>query len=465
MTLKAASERFITLVSSNLFLKIAFGWFIVQGIFFVLTTRIGLPPDENYHVTFIRLFTENGFLPFVTNQADYLALGEIVRTPFFLYHYLFGFMAMLIGTGDTAVLFMRFVNLLIGVGSLVLVYRIALELKLSRLARNLTVWMLAGTLMFVFVSASVSYDNLFIFLSLASVWLLLKLLHKVTARQALLLLVTVAAGSLVKVNFLPIAVAVLVILTVRYRRSFKAVWADVASSFGRTRWLNISLCVVLAALTFLIVHRYGYNLVKYQAYAPSCTQVQSVEACRSNALFVRNEMVFGSGRLNASKDPIEYAYDWVPLIQNRTYGVFAHETLVPIKITRAWLQVLVVVAVIAVIRMWRKQDRLITLVLGLALFYTAVLMAENYRIYLGSGRFDFAVHGRYLFAVLPLLYLVSNHYILRLFKNVYAQAAFIVVVIGMFFLASLPTYLSQTNPEWYRPSAAETLERVKTTWR
>ncbi len=438
-----------------------FAWFIAQGIFFALTTRVGLPPDENYHVAFIGLFADNHFSPIVANQANYLSLGEVAHTPFFLYHYLLSPIYGILGAGEHTVIVLRLLNLLIGVGSLYLVLKIAGELKLSKLVRNLSLFMLSGTLMFTFIAASVSYDNLFIFLSLAALLLLLQLLSKLTATRLLLMAMVLAAGALVKVNFLALAFAVLVVLGVRLYAARKTLGTIFTKSFGDNKRLNIVLCVILLGLGLLIAQRYGYNLVKYHALQPSCTQVQSLEDCRRNALFVRNEMVFGEGRLTPSKDPFEYVYDWVPLIQNRTYGIFAHEELTPFRITSLWLQALVLLAFVAIFRMWRKTDKHITILIGVCAFYILALLLENYHLYLASGRFDFVVHGRYLFGMLPVLYLVSNHYIFKLVANVYARGALLAISLVMFVLASLPTYLIKTNSTWYMDRPADLLEQLK----
>lgn len=452
-------NRLIAFVSSGFFLKATFVWFMVQGLFFALTTRIGLPPDENYHLAFIDLFANNHFSPFVTNNADYLFLGEVVHSPFFLYHYLFGMVATVLGSGEHGVIILRLLNLLLGVGSLYMVHKIAGELKLNQLVRNLSLFMLSGTLMFVFLFAAVSYDNALIFLSLAGVLLVLKLLAKPTARYLLLLLICLAAGSLIKILFLPLVVAVAVVLTVRYRRSAKPAWRAVRASFGDGKRLNILLGVVLLLLTLLVAQRYGYNLVKYQSLAPSCPKVMSLEECRQNAVFARNEVVYADNHPVPNKDPFEYLYDYVPLVQNRTYGIFAHEELEPLRITRVWLQVVVLLAVVAVVRLWSRRDRLLNVVLWIGLFYALVVLVESYLTFLASGRFGFAVHGRYLFAVLPLLYLVSNHYVDKLLKNAYLKGAFVGLSLLLFVLAGLPTYIMRANADWYRSNVSSVVDR------
>ncbi len=458
---KRFCELLVAFVSSAAFLKLALLWFVLQGIFFALTTRVGLPPDENYHVAFIGLFTEINFSPIVANQTDYLALGEVVRTPFFLYHYLLSPIYAVLGGGEQAVVVLRILNVLIGVSSLYLVYKIAGELKLSKLVRNLSIFMLSGTLMFAFIAASVTYDNLFIFLSLAAILLLIRLLSKIAARDLLLLAVVLAAGSLVKLNFLALAFAVLAVLAARLFAQRKTLRKNLVKTFGAGKRLNAVLCVVLLALGLLVIHRYGYNLVKYHALQPGCAQVMTLKDCRQNALFVRNEMVYGEARLTPGKDPFEYVYDWVPLIQDRTYGIMAHEEMRPLRITSLWVQALILLAFVAAVRMWSKNDRRITIIAGICAFYILVVLLDSYGRYLATGRFDFVVHGRYLFGVLPVLYLISNHYIFKLVTNIYTRGALLAISLVMFVLAGLPTYLVRTTPEWYMERPAEIIEQVK----
>jgi len=428
---------------------------VLQAVFFAFTTRLGLPPDETYHLSYIKLFSENNFSPFLSNQEGYFSLGEAVRTPFFLYHYLLSFPYSL---SDNFV-FMRLINVALGVGSLVLVALIAGELKVPKLVRNLSIFMAANTLMLVFLAGSVSYDNLFIVLSLSSILLAIRLFNKITATHLLLLVACLAAGSLVKINFLPLAAALMIILAVRYHQSYKSVWAAFQKTFAAHRRVNMALCVLVAFLSVLVLHRYGYNVVKYRTYAPACTQVQSLEQCRQHALFVRNETVLGRDHPKPDKDPFEYVYDWIPLIQDRTFGIYGHQDFTPIRIVRASIQILIVLAAAAVIRAWRKKDRLFSLLIGISLFYTFMLLLENYDIYTRSGRMGFVVHGRHMLAVLPVLYIIGNHYMLKVASNLYVKTGLVLMIIAIFAASSLPTYAIKANKTWLNPPSARLLRK------
>jgi len=441
-------DLIVALISSKVFLVGSFVWFAVQGLFFAITIRVGLPPDENYHLSLIKLFSEHSPSPFLADQDGYLALGEVVHTPFFLYHYLMSFPYLLVGDSEWGYVVLRLLNLALALGSMYLVYRIAGELKVSKLVRNLSIFMLVNTLMFVFLSAAVSYDNLFIFLSLATILFLLRLLKGVTAYRFLLFGVAMAAGSLIKVNFLPVAFICLAVLIFRYRNRFSTIWPALSHSFMARKRLNSILGIVLGVLTILVIQRYGYNVLKYHTYAPSCPQVQTLQECRRSPLFVRNEHISRTP-LRATKDPFEYVYDWVPLIQARTYGIFAHRELPALKLILAWSQILIVLGVVAIARVWRREDKLLTLTLGISLFYVAIVLLENYGAYTSSGRFGFALHGRYLFAVLPLLYVLGNHYTLKLLRDNYTKTLFLAVTIAVFFAASLPTFIYKSSELWY----------------
>src|SRR5690242_15239138 len=86
-----AAERVFTFVSSTLFFRLTVILFVTEALFFALKIRYGLPPDENYHYSFIQLLSQNLSSPFIDKQAGFSVVYDALRTPFFLYHYLLAF--------------------------------------------------------------------------------------------------------------------------------------------------------------------------------------------------------------------------------------------------------------------------------------------------------------------------------------------------------------------------------------
>ena len=84
------SRLVLDVISSKWFLRLAFAWFILQAVYFAITVRYGLPPDENYHYSYVQLFAKHFPSPLLPDQNHYGIIIEAVRNPFFLYHYLLG---------------------------------------------------------------------------------------------------------------------------------------------------------------------------------------------------------------------------------------------------------------------------------------------------------------------------------------------------------------------------------------
>lgn len=445
------SNTFLGVVSSRVFLYATLAFFILQAVFIALSTKAGIPPDENYHIAFIRLFTENNLSPFLVNQEGYFFLGEVVRTPFFIYHYILSFIAFPFKDFEYLYLILRFVNISLAFASILVVVKISKELRLGSLVRNLSIFMICNTLMFVFLSAGVSYDNLFILISLLVILFFLKLLKKPSPTNILFFCVLLLFGSLIKVTFLPIGFITSVILLLTYRRSLgKNLFSYPTYRLATHTRVNKILIVVAVGLLLLVTHRYALNVIRYKNYTPSCLQVQTYEQCSQNRLFTRNERVFGSDRRTAEKGLVEYLPVWSFLIQERTFGISSHKSILPTKSILIVTSILILLYVVAISRYFRRsEDKKIGFLLLITGFYLAILVLENYSIYTASGRVTFVVHGRYTFAVLPIVFLLGNYYLAQLFSKKTSLACLVLIILPVFLYSSLPSYINKTNAEWH----------------
>jgi hypothetical protein len=140
----------------------------------------------------------------------------------------------------------------------------------------------------------------------------------------------------------------------------------------------------------------------------------------------------------------------VPLIQDRTYGIFAHKTLPASKLVVIWTGFILLIGTGLLIYRFRKLDKSIKLLFYIAGFYTLVLLAENMKNYYASGRFSFAVHGRYLFCVLPIIYLIWNNLIIENLKRPAIKLAYVLLAITIFLVSSFPIFIQKSSPEWYK---------------
>jgi hypothetical protein len=441
-------SNLLKLVSSNLFLRLTFVWFTLQALFFAITVRFGLPPDEHYHYELISFFSDNNFSPFLNSQSSVPVLKEVIHTPFILYHYLLSIPYVLIRNLPGELIILRLFSVALGIGSLFLVVKIANQVGLSKLVRNISIFMLANTLMFVLVFASVSYDSLFIFLSLLAILLLLKIRQKPSAYLLLLLTTTILSGLMVKKNFIPVAFIVCLLLVVSYYKKLPDLFRSFKKTFPNKELINIILCILIVLLGLVFTERYGLNFIKYGSYDPGCAKVRSLVDCQQSPLFARNEYIYRVGHPTPDRNLGEYVVNWVVIMEERTFGLFAHERFKPNKVIDVWAKLTSLVGFVLIARYWGKRDRLLSVLLVICLFNIAVLFVQNYSTYLNSGLISFAVHGRYLFGVLPIIYLLVSHFFLKALSGTFVRGIFVALTIAVFVTASLPSYIIYSESSW-----------------
>lgn len=334
-------------------------------------------------------------------------------------------------------------------GTFLVLVKIASVLKISPLARNLSLFMLTNTLMFTFLSGSINYDNLFIFLSSLLILLFLEILKKISALKLLLFINILLLGSLSKINFIPVAFIVIVLFALRYHKKYAKLIKKFVTSFHDQKKINIILVVLFILLSGIFSQRYIYNLVSYHRIAPSCPTIHQLEDCRKSELFVRNEMIYSEPRRTLKKDISNYAQDWPNIISERTFGIFAHKVITPDKLIVDFFKVLLIATLAITIFQWKKLDNKLKIILAIIIFYSLVVFIINIKNYYSTGRFSFAVHGRYLFATLPLLYLFVNNQIVSVLKKEYLKLVYILLVLIIFFLSGMPLFVQESTQEWF----------------
>lgn len=436
-------------VSSKTFLYLSLAWFVLQGIYFAISIKFGIPPDENYHFTYIQFFSNISPSPFPTHQYGYDVILDAIHSPFFIYHYILSFPYRLIGDFSNAYIVLRLLNIALGVGALLLIAKMADFLKISALARNLSIFMLANTLMFTFIFSAISYDNLFIFLSLACTFLLIKLIKKVEASTLLLFFAALAVGLLTKINFLPMAFIVLLVFVLNYYKRPKQVLSQFKKTFSDSKKLNIFLVVIISFLSIFFVQRYIFNQVNYGNFEPPCQKTRALQECRKSDLFVRNEMIYAPDHPAANRNLVQYSKGWLKLIEDRTFGAFAQRTISANKLVVYWSGIVLLTGLFIIVARWRKIDKNLKILIYVSLFYSGILFLTNLNNYHASGRIDFAVHGRYLFGILPLIYLVWNQLIIERLKNPSIKISYVVVSILIFAACAFPVFIQNVTPVWY----------------
>lgn len=450
--LDTLGHRIAIILQSKYFLGAAFAWFLLQTVLISLAIKLNLPPDESHHTLFIKYLAEKNFNIFA-EQTDSFGLGELEREISFLYHWLLSPLhATLSSLGNTTVYIFRFISIALGLGSLVMLKKIGDQLQIPKLVTHFSVFAMASTLMFVFLSSAVNYDNLVILLSLSSLFVLILLLEKFSLWRLLAFAVLVAFGSLVKFSFLPLALFIglaAVWQMYKERRRLKHHWEEL---LRRKRWPVIVLGVILFALLGLGIERIGVNIVAYGSHNPACTEFHTVSECENYDVFRRRQK-FGSKDIDQSKllNIVEFTPRWAMENVPAIYGIYAHKMLtLPSRLTMP-IVIFMVFAGMAVIRKTDiRREPIVALLLAISVAYAGVVMVHNYSIaYTNTGVFGHALQGRYIFPVLPLLYLIGFYSLYKWLPR--ASVYIFTLAMVPLVLASAPALFALTNPEWYTP--------------
>jgi hypothetical protein len=309
--------------------------------------------------------------------------------------------------------------------------------------------------MFVFLSGSINYDNLMILVSLITVELTLRLWSKFSIKFFVFYLLTVAAGCFIKISFLPIAIATIVLLLIKLRykavKSLPQQFHDFISS--TSKWLLLLYTLLFFIFATLFVQHYMVNAIRYHAVTPACNLINTVEQCREDFIYTRSE-IFENGLITKpTVSTFQYVTTWTDIMRQRTIGILGSKTIDNTTFVSSWSQVMILLGFGVIAAGLSKKDTRILLMVGLCLFYTLCLFLTNRGTYHKTGVIDLAVQGRYLFPVLPLLILVVNHYIFARWRPSLASL-YTLVTLTVFIFAGLPSYLAFSNGDWYTAKTA-----------
>lgn len=455
--------KLVALVESRYFYLGILAWFVVQAAIIAVVTEFAVPPDENFHFNLIKLYAERSYTPFISNQEGYYWLGDVTRQGSVLFHYILSWPYRLLDFLPETYVYLRFINIGFAVGSLLLIKRLAKQLGLSDLVANLSLFMLVNTLMFVFLSAAISYDNPVILLSLLSMVLLVSVMQNFRTVPFLSLILVMLIASVVKFTFLPLALFIALALAAYYRKSIgskaRLVSKEVKANLF-TKHMLILIPLLLISLAFAF-ERYGTNLIEYNSVKVGCAEVHSTEDCRKSPLFRRSERVEAMDREPSLSVP-GFSLRWVVTTKERIYGIFAHESMASSSLVSYGTWVVIGLMAVAFIRKYQWKGWPLDYLLLISFAYIAVVAAKNYSGYTEYGIFGMALQGRYIFPVLPVLYLAGNHYAEKLFadrRNV--LLLYVVLVLGIFVIAGLPSYVFLAGPEWYADGFQELFQGIR----
>lgn len=433
-------KKLAAFIEGRAFVYLSITWFSFQASFLAATTKYGVPPDERYHKTFIELYREKRGIFFSGEQPGFEWLGEASRSTSYLYHFLLS----AISNVSDSLLVLRLLNVAMVTVALYFVYKIFQELKISKLAAGLGIFMLANTLMLIFLAGSLNYDNLSLPLSLLAILLTLKIINKPSPMLWLGLLATSGAASIVKYTFIPLGIPLLLLAAFYSKGQILKIFRNYASELHRS-WTLMILSLTLVLICALVSERYIGNKLIYGSFMPSCDRVYSTKYCEVVPNNIRIKEINDKPRPKLYSRTT-YLSRWAQLMRDRTFSATGHKVAPANKLVKSGIVVILIFGLVAFIRIvnWHR-DKKIIIVFTVSAIYCATVYASNAGAYLSSGWDGIAVQGRYLFPALPFLYVLVTEFPLRILKRQSLMTLYAVGIILVFSLAGLPNYLVTAN--------------------
>lgn len=463
-----------------------FAYFGARLLFFALEISPAIPPDETTHFGICRIFSKVFLLP--VNSSESYQYGLVTNIPW-LYYWIMGKLLFFNFFGISDLVFLRLINIPLAFGTIYYTWRLLLLLTDDRLTQLLLIVAMTNTMMFSFLSASVSYDNLANLLAAMSVYFLFAFFRERSGVMLLISYLCQLGGCLTKITIFPLILILNFSLLVHEVRNLPHLPTALGAFLRTSNWRGRIFMVMFLIALALNIQLYGSNYIHYKAIEPAMSEVLPVESALQNRLAARGYIIglFKERRVSKEKalemvsrinnpgdrDSGKYMiemYDelknsgfkamgladyiplWLEWMAAGIFGIVAHEnlaTLWPISAPIAFLAVLTALAFLVRWRPWDAEwfSSYLMLIAG---FYGYILMYKvNYQSYLNSGAVYAALQGRYIFPVIGLIYVLSSYYLLRLFKSRGIRLGLFALATFVFFMCDFPLFLSKLSPEWY----------------
>lgn len=465
-------QKIRNFISSRKFFYVILAIFLVSTIWFALTSRFPMAFDENYHYGIIQHYAQQWSPFFSSPPAHSEALGDVTRYPSYLYHYLMSFpyrlISLFVHTDGIKIIILRFINIGMFVGALLLFKKLLQEARVSDAVSNVVLLLFVLTPTVPFLAAQISYDNLLVLTSTLLLYLLLRYMRHAREGQLridLLLIVIILCllASIIQYSFLPIFFAVFLYLsfyTLHFLRHQKdTITRQLYKSFAViTPRLKIVLGVLLLLSVGMFAERYAVSIVNFKTPIPACDQVVSTESCLQYGPYARDS------KLKAQKEDgpahwsvAKYSSYWVgqtvhELFFAITYS-YENDPPLPIIYTTAWVVGALGIALVVLQMKKILKNQAFGMMGFISVFYIVVLLVYNHQSYV-ELHWPVAIHGRYLVPLLPLMYTILAYgflYSSQLLKQykLSAQIITIFIVVALFTQGGgALSYLVRSDQSW-----------------
>ncbi len=432
--------------------------FLIFSIYLALNLRMGVSPDSYYHLEVSQAYSETLGIP--ENTPETYKWRDITRIPylsFWINGRILNLNEMTFNFDEVTVL--RLSNVLTAIGTLILVYLISKRLIKNKWGQVLPVFLLSNTLMFVFLSSSINYDNLVVLLSTATIYFLVRFLQEPKKlSHSLFIFIFLLLGALTKNSMLPLALIVFIVWAIVIFRK-KILRKEFFEQFVTPP--NILLTISFFLLVVLNFNVYGVNMITFGKIIPSCTQVLKYEQCLENGVFVRSmyeiPTIFEGGIIEGAElvlkgermNPLFYLPYWVVEMSKKIVGIMGDRSL---YMRYEYLPFYFVFFFIGLYMVFKNRKRLSKedKALGFIFLSYALVVAYyvNYKAYMRTDWMDLGLQGRYIFPVLGIGYVIFSKYFIKI-KNTKVFNILLGFLIAIFLLGNYAYFFANVPEDWF----------------
>ncbi len=412
-------------------------YFLVFGIFMVHTDG---QPDQSPHRFYAIRFSETWGLPEEDNTNNRIITGK----PYLAY-WIYGAVykttnAFLPNNTISRIQLWRLVSVAMSTVTVYFLYRLTTKTTGNPYAGVLAAFFLSNTLMFVFISGGISYDNLMNLAGMAALYHLVCLYkNEDFVKNTALLGMWAVVGALSKEQFLLMTLIVFIAWLFFVICNFR----KIQLTFNRK---NIVISVIFLVALGLFIGLYGTNLLRYSRTTPMCKQIIGEERC--NSFDYRweyyNKISYPGLWFNRDtfQNPINYTFDfWSMLEIQSTWGILSHNTFMP-KLSTALHSILILWSFLCLARYWKYKDIVANVLIFVLFGFIGYVFIFNYKQDIEFNFHHYGVTGRYMFPVIGALLTLTVYYLLKIRSKIVMRLSIILAILINFY-GGLGMYLSR----------------------
>jgi hypothetical protein len=467
------------LLGSRRFFLFTLLFFIFEGTWIAWSALYPQAFDESFHFGLIQVYSHY-WLPFLTNQPPHAnAYGAVARDPSYLYHYLMSFPYRLISLFVHGVIgqiiLLRLINVGLFATGIVLLRRVMLRVGASAALTNVSLLLFVLIPVASQLAAQINYDNLLIPLVAWVCLLAFQVIDEIkqrrpSSRTLITLFGLCLLSSLVKYEFMPIFLGVVLFLLFMVRQSFRGklplLWSRLKKDWSQqSRGLKVLLIVFLLIGSVLFAQRDGINLVKYHTISPNCSAVLSVHDCKAYSVWdhdYTSHQLVANRTVKVDRNPVTYVAQWLYWLWYRLFFAIngpasQYTSYPPLPLPSAAFVIIGIAGIVAVFKWHRRifdNNPYIMLLALITILYLAALLAEGYLAYEYTDVLEL-MNGRYLLPILPLMAAIAGSAIsLQLRKEPRLKATIAIVAIALFLQGGgFLTFITRSDSSWDRQNS------------